>query len=1136
MHVRTYGLCKLQRVTYALSIGALLVTAALSSRTAVAQVLYGAVTGNVTDSAGAVISGAKVSALESATGIAQDTVADGAGVYRFAELLPGTWRITVSALGFAGTETDNVVVAANNVVRVDMKLNVAAANVTVSVTTAPPQLQTETADTAYNIGEQQLAQLPTVSTTGRSFQALYRLVPGSTPPQEQNSQASNPQRSMASNQNGVSNSASATRIDGAIDQYPYLPVNVVYVPPTDAIDTVNLVTSAFNAEQGIAGGAAINVILKSGTNQFHGSVFEYNSITQFNARGFFQTAAALPRLPKYVFNQYGGSVGGPIIKNKLFFFADWESTHLIKAVSGITSVPTAALRAGNFSGTGTTIYDPTTGNSTGQGKTPFANQTAIPVSTVAATMLKNLPLPNYGAAGAQLNNYFGAADQTLTRNNIDAKIDYNINQSNILYGHYSVSPSTVIDPQMFGENPGGGTWDGGQPGTGPGLVQMAVINGTHTFTPHLLLDGDFGFTRLRVGAQAPDLALGDYGTNVLGIPGTNYNGQYLYGGIPAFTFVSYAGLGNTTASNPFLFRDNQYAGNLNLSYIRAHHAARFGGEYIHAAINHFQPQQGSPRGTFNFAGSVASASGTSGNNFTSLAEFLLGDPQSISKGVQATNPIALRWSSYALYAQDTWQLGTKLSINYGARYEYFTIPIHDHGTGPYEYLPQVPTTVTDSFGTHTVGTVFIGGMGSTPKSAFISNGRGMLVPRLGIAYRFNEKTVIRTGYGISVDPQNLLNARNTYPAQIALSQSGANSSVQTTNYTTGIPQITIPNISSGQVPLPQNISTYVFPTDFRRGYIQSWNLAVERALPASFVTDVAYVGTHAVRQIVNLNINAGPIGGGNAGRLLNTTYGANTSNADQNLMAPFRGSEYNGLQAQLTRRSSPEHISTGLVYTFSKSQDNVDNGQGTALQFGYPTFWRYNYALAGYDRKHNVEWWSIAPSPFGKNGSYLRSGFAGALLGGWQLQSIMSYYSGNPFTVGASSSAINAPGNTQVADKVNPHTTIFGAHHFVNGSIVYFDPTNYAIPPATRLGTSGRNSLRGPGVFELDAGLKRSFIFHDRYGLQLQAEAFNLTNTPNFGSPSGLSVNTPATLGVITGTAGSSADNRQVRLSGRITF
>ena len=1136
MQVRTYVLFKLQRVQYALSIVALLVAAALSCRTAAAQVLYGSVTGNVTDSAGAVIPGAKASALESAKGITQDTVADGAGVYRFAELLPGTWRITVSAPGFSGTETDNVVVAANNVVRVDMKLKVAAASANVTVTTAPAPMQTESAETAYNIGQQQLAQLPTVSTTGRDFQALYRLVPGATPPQEQNSQASNPQRSMASNQNGVSNSSSATRIDGAIDQYPYLPVNVVYVPPTDAIETVNIVTSAFDAEQGIAGGAAINVILKSGTNHLHGSVFEYNSITQFNARGFFQTTTALPRLPKYVFNQYGGSVGGPIVKNKLFFFADWESTHLIKAVSGITSVPTAALRAGDFSATGTTIYDPATGNATGQGKTPFVNQTKIPVSSVAATMLKNLPLPNYGAAGAQLNNYFGAADQSLTRDNIDAKIDYNINQSNTLYGHYSIAPATVIDPQIFGENPGGGTWDGGQPGKGPDLVQMVVIDGTHTFTPHLLLDGDVGFTRLRVGAQAPDLALGDYGSSVLGIPGTNYNGQYLYGGIPAFTFVSYAGLGNTTASNPFLFRDNQYAGNLNLSYTRAHHATRFGAEYIHAAVNHFQPQQGSPRGTFNFNGSVASASGTSGNNFTSFAEFLLGAPQSISKGVQSTNPIALRWSSYALYAQDTWQLGTKLTINYGMRYEYFTIPIHDHGTGPYEYLPQVPTTVTDSFGTHTVGTVFIGGMGSTPKSAFISNGRGMIVPRLGIDYRFNDKTVIRGGYGISVDPQNLLNARNTYPAQIALSQSGANSSVQTTNYTTGIPQITIPNTSSGQVPLPSNISTYVFPTNFRRGYIESWNLAIARTLPASFVADLAYVGTHAVRQIINLNINAAPIGGGNAGRLLNTTYGANTSNADQNLQAPFRGSAYNGLQVQLTRRSSSEHISTGLVYTFSKSQDYVDNGQGTALQFGYPAFWRFNYALAGYDRKHNIEWWSIAPSPFGKKGSYLRSGFAGALLGGWQLQTILSYYSGTPFTVGASSSAINAPGNTQVADKVNPHTAILGAHNRVNGSIVYFDPTNYAIPPGTRLGTSGRNSLRGPGVFELDSGFKRSFIFHDNYDLQLQAEAFNLTNTPNFGNPSGLSVNTPGTLGVITGTAGSSADNRQIRLSGRITF
>lgn len=1106
-----------------------------------AQVLQGSLIGTVADNSGAVVPGATVTVVMPATGFTRTGKTNGEGLYSFSDLLPGSYTITVSASGFAVFEETGMPVSANQIARVDVALKATVVSQSITVTTAPPQLQTETAETSYDIGEQQLAQLPTVSSTGRSFQDLYRLVPGSTPPIEENSTSANPERSMSTNQNGVSNSASATRIDGAIDQYPYLPQNVVYVPPQDSIETVNIVTSAYNAQQGMAGGEAVNVILKSGTNQLHGSVFEYNSITEFNARGFFQTPSALPRLPKYVFNQYGGSIGGPIVKNKLFFFADWQSTHLVNAVSGITSVPTAAIRAGDFSATGTTIYDPSTGNSTGQGKIPFANQSAIPVSSVAAILLKNLPLPNYGPAGAQLNNYFGSADTSLTRNEVDAKIDYDVNATNTLYGHYSAAPATLRDPQMFGTIPGGVTWDGGSPGTGDDLIQMAVIDGTHTFTPHLLLDGDVGYTRLRVGAGAPDLALGDYGTSVLGIPGTNNNGQYLYGGIPAFVLVSYASLGNASAGSPFSFRDNQYTGDLNLNYIHGRHAFRFGGELIHAAINEFQPQGvaggvqgGGPRGTFDFIGSVASAYGTSGNNFTSFAEFLLGAPQNIGHVEQLNNPAALRWNTYGFYAQDTFQVG-KVTINYGARYSYFQLPAQ-HRYGIFNYDPSVRTLVTDVYGTHTVGTVLIGGRGNTPKSAYIDNGHGMVVPRVGLDYRVDEKTVVRLGFGISTDPQDLPYDRGAYPSFLTLAQAGANSYVATTNYTAGIPPLTIPDVNSGQVPLPQNVNTSYYPHKYRRGYIESYNLAVERTLPASFVANVAYVGTHAIRQVVGLNANSSPIGGGYAQSELNVLYGPNTSNTTENLLIPLLSSEYNGLQAQLTRRSSPEHVSTGLAYTYSRTQDAADNGETGSLLFNYPAYMQYNYGLAGYDIKHNIEWWSIVPSPFGKHGSYLHSGFASVLLGGWQLQNILSYYSGYPFTVAASASALNAPGNSQVADKINPRTTIYGAHHFVDGKIVYFDPTNYAIPPATRIGNSGRNSLRGPGVFELDSGLKRGFTLHSHYGLELQAEAFNLTNTPHFGNPSGLSVNTPSTLGDITTMAGSSADNRRLRLSARLTF
>ena len=1092
-----------------------------------AQVVQGALTGVVTDSSGAVLTGASVTVKSPETGFTREAKTNQQGIFNFNDLQPGIYTVTVSAEGFANFKQNSTPIQANNTARVNASMRTATTAQEVTVTDAPPVLQTDRAETNYNLSEQQLEELPATSTTGRNYQSLYKLVPGATPPAEQNSQAANPQRSQAVNINGQSAGANSTRIDGALDQHPYLPINVAYVPPEDAIQTVNVVTSAFNAEQGIAGGAAVNVILKSGTNAFHGSVFEYNTITQFNARGVFQTQITLPRLPKYIFNQYGGSVGGPIVKDKLFFFADWESTHISQAISAIASVPVAQLRAGNFAGTGTTIYDPSTGNATGKGKTAFANN-QVPISKAAGILLAKVPLPNYGAAGAQVNNYFASGSNLFSRDNVDAKINDNLSESTQIYGHYSVSRDTIIDPQIFGPEPGGPTLDGGQPGSASGLIQLVGLNGTHTFTPHVLLDANAGYTRFHVGAAADDLKLGDYGTQTLGIPGTNYNGSPLYAGIPSMNISNYTGLGNTNGASPFSFRDAQYTGNVNLSYVRGRHNLRFGGEYIHTAINHFQPQMGNPRGQFNFTGGATTQGGSNPNNFNSFADFLLGDATSATKGIQTTNPIGIRWSSFGFYAQDTWAATKNLTVTFGARYEYYTLPVHDHA-GIYQYDPSIRSTVTDVTGTHTVGTVLIGGKGNTPQFAGIDNGKGMIVPRLGINYRVNDKTVIRSGFGITVDPQNFIDARNAYPSQVALTLNGLNSYTVATTFTSGLPAIAIPDINSGRVPLPYNISTYSFPTKERRGYIKSYNLAFQRELPASFVADVAYVGAGAIRQLAEVNINAAPIGGGTAGRALNTTYGANTSIADILLQIPFRGANYNALQTQLSRRSA-KRVSTGIIYTYSRSMNFFDNGPNT-LTFAYPAYWDMNYARAGYDRTNNFQWWSIAPSPFGRSGSYLKSGIAGRILGGWQLQNVLSWYSGTPFTIGASGASLNAPGNAQVADKLVNRVSILGAHHFVGANRVYFDTTQVVQPTGARFGNSGRNSLRGPGLFNLDSGLKRRFPLYERSELVFQIEAFNVTNTPQFANPNATVGS--STLGTITGTVGS---NRRLRLSARVTF
>jgi hypothetical protein len=477
----------------------LVFTTTFMAPSASAQVLYGTLTGNVTDPTGAAIPAATVKARNVATGVERETISNGEGAYTFTDLNPGAYQITVSAEGFAPVRQDDISVVTNTSLRVNVALKLGSSDQQVTVSSAPPLLQSDTADTNYNISTQQIAELPTTSTTGRNFQSLYKLVPGSTPPAEQNSAGSNPQRAQAVNVNGVSNATNTTRIDGAVDAYPWLPYLVAYLPPTDGIESVNVVTGSFNAEQGAAGGSAINVTIKSGTNRLHGSVWEYNSIAQFNAQSW-QNRTGVRQ--KNIYNETGGTIGGPIIKDKLFFFFDYDRVTVDKAINGTLSVPTLAMRGGDFTGTGTLIYDPASGNSTGTGKTAFTGN-KIPAGRIAPTaliMLQNLPAPNTGGVGALVNNYFGSATNAFNRQNYDTKITYVPTQQTSFFGHYSISPDTISDPQVFGANPGGGTFDGGQPGVATGRIQNIGLGATHAFTPHLALDANAGYTRQALGA------------------------------------------------------------------------------------------------------------------------------------------------------------------------------------------------------------------------------------------------------------------------------------------------------------------------------------------------------------------------------------------------------------------------------------------------------------------------------------------------------------------------------------------------------------------------------------------------------------------------------------------------------------
>ncbi len=1168
----------------------LLMGLCIFSSAAKAQVLYGVLTGNVTDPSGAAVPDAQVEALNMATGVSRLTTSDSAGVYRFPELQPGAYKVTVSAANFGTSVTENVSVEANNTRRVDVQLQLKAQTESVTVSAAPPVLQTDRADVHTDISGREIEDLPILASNGRNFQNAYRIIPGVGLLGENNSAAGSPQRAQTANVNGLSINNNNTRIDGASDTYTWLPANVAYIPSADAIESVNVVTNNFDAEQGMAGGLAANVTIKSGTNQFHGTAYEYHTDNHLRTRNYFRPAVVQPVKPKNVFNQYGGTLGGPIKKDKLFFFGAYEGTKIRTAGGASKSVAPTSIRNGDFSallpavgsiipGSVTTanpagvafvncnatpaggcIYDPNTGNADGSGRTAFPGN-IIPSSRVdpaAMTMAGLIPQPNVGDPASPTNisnNYIplGAPQYNLSR--IDAKVNYVPNKKSMVFARYSISPSFIFDPPALG-GAGGDATGGGQNGNAFSRTQSVALGGSYQLTPYMLWDVNAGYTRLRLNAENVDIGT-NFGLDTLHIPGTNGTDP-IYGGIPAFQISSWSNLGNANTGNPFVFRDNQYVANTNLSWIKGRHDLRFGLEYYRSGINHFQPQGGTfgtPRGTFGFDGSVTALFGApkyaAANAYNSFAQFLLGLPQRDGKVVQNVNPNALRFTTWAVYARDRWQVTPKLTLSYGLRWEYYPFATSDH-TGAKFFDP-------------TSGNVFIGGVGPVPKNDGVDVGHGNVGPRLGIAYRLQNKTVIRAGYGISVDPNNFRALRDTFPNITNMDyQAGAlfnnskfapSTSLTGTNaslapypgLTTGIVLIPFTGFGNGIVRLPNNVGTTTVANPFRRGYAQSYNLTVEHDF-AGWVADVGYVGTRGIRIPLGLNINAGPVGGGNAGRLLNADPAVCPSAncwGDINAVTPFRVTYYDSLQAKVNRQLGGG-ASIGASYTFSKA---IDSGENEGAVFHpFPADWGSDKALAGFDRPHNLQAYGVYELPFGRTKRWAQHGIANILAGGWELNWIMSRYSGVPLTITSNINSSNALGSTNTPDLVGPITILGNVQHqnaagrFVNCALTdptcqYFSASSFGAVPAgqVRYGTAGRNILRGPGFFDLDTGLLRSFRITERVGFQFRVNAFAVTNTPNFGNPN-TNISNP-NFGVITGTAsGPQFSSEAGNLTGQRTF
>lgn len=1049
------------------------------------QVLYGSIVGNVLDASNAPVPGASVKVVNKGTGVVREAVTNDVGSYNFPTVPSGSFDITVTKTGFQTATKQDVAVTINSVARADITLNVGQVTETVVVTAQAPDLQTDRAEVRTEITTKSLRDLPVP--VGRNYQQLFRSIPGFTPPANAHSVPSNPSRSLQYNVNGASSSSNDVRVDGASQFNIWLPHVTAYTPALESIETVNVVTNNFDAEQGLAGGSSVNVQIKSGTNDVHGSGFWYHNNNNTKARPFFLPANQ--GKPKWVYNQLGGTVGGPIIRNKLFYFGSYEMTTDRQSAFRLLTVPTAAMRSGDLSESPTPIYDPMTGSPNGAGRTPFPNN-IIPqdrISPISQRILSLYPLPNMGD-DLLTQNYFASAPYGLNRHTGDGKITWNATEKLSMYARLSVLSYNMSNPESFGQGGGPGISSaGGNSGDGFGGTYSSTISGTYVLSPTFILDATFGYTLMDTNVEQSRLDE-NVGLDFLGIPGTNGPRRF-EGGVPRISISNYTNAGIDNAFQPYYRNDPQFHYMANGNWTKGSHNVRFGFDYAQQSMNHTQPEfpgaSHGAQGGFTFAGGPTQLrNGPTSNQFNSIGTLLLGLPTNIGKILQVPDIYTTRTSQHSLFIRDQWNVNRKLTLSYGLRWEYFPMPTRsDRGIEAYDFNNNK---------------MLVCGVGVVPEDCGVNISKRGFAPRFGFAFRPTETFVIRGGYGITNDPYNLARPHRTnHPLLLALNIPAPDSFGWAGKLQDGIPAIPAPDLGNGIIDIPDAVGVNSVPQKFDRGYIQSWNFMLQKQLGGGFTGQVGYVATRSTKQLGYFDYNAGQvIGAGRNGQPYFQQFGRFARTA---AVTPVGNSKYDSLQATLNRRFAGG-VKVDFAYTWSKAMGvcgitNSDNNP--CIQY-LPAL-HLNSALMGFDRTHNFQSTFLAELPFGRGKRWASEGFASKLFGGWQMNGLFSAYTGTPFTVSSSGNSLNLPGSSQRADLVKPEVKKIGN---VGRGQAYYDWTAFAPVTTPRFGTAGFNILRGPELINLDVGIFRRFQVSERFDIQFRAEAFNVTNTPHFSNPS----------------------------------
>lgn len=1090
---------------------ALAVMFSLLPHPAISQVLFGSIVGSVTDASGAGVPGANVKVTQLETNDTRETKTNDSGGFTLSTVHAGTYKVEVKKEGFKNYTADNLQVSLNTVVRIDAALQVGAQSQSIEVSAAATALQTDRADVHNEFNTKQLIDLPQPT---RNFEGIVALMPGIAPPSASGGGTNNPSKSFQISADGTSRSGTNVLIDGVSATNPWVQFFSTYAPSVEAIETVNVVTASSDAEQSMTNGASINVQTKSGTNDLHGSLYEYHVSSAFKARPYFLPANQ--GIPKLIENDLGATVGGRIIKNKLFYFGSYEGDFVSQgnANSSVT-VPTDAIRQGNLSGSPTPIFDPATGTYDAKGiptgRTPFPGN-IIPASRIhpaSAKLIALVPSPNQNLSAVPANNYYVNTPISNKLQHIDTKFDWIASTKWKLTGRYGYQPYNITQGTVFGPVLGGGN-NAFQFGN----ASAYAITASWVASPTFVADASWGRTFAHQVLNPPSIDK-KAGSDTLGIPGTNLGSLPYAGGLPQFNISNYNGYGY--AYTPLQYDDPVSQYSANATWIKGAHNIRFGTNISQQHMNHFE----STPTSFGFNGGATQSGpgGASVNAFNSYADFLLGLPQSYTNSPAPTKPITLRTWQYSLYLRDQWQVNRKLTVSIGTGWEYYPVPTRaDRQIESYNFATNQ---------------ILICGSGPNKSNCGITVQKNLFSPRIGIAYRPMEGLVIRAGYSLSPEQINMFrDGIYNYPTRADFTNNGLSTYDPVGSLTTGIPIQQPPDISSGVINTPRGVVLgAIIPANskFIRGYTESMNFTVQKDIGHGWVGQVGYVGTLSIHQHTRYNINYGTLNGGSSSQPffpLGVTGGVVE-------ILPYETQRYNSLQAQLNRRFS-NGFQMGAAYTRSKIIGLCcdDSGDG-APQINLPQYANLNRAIMGSDRPNNFRLSALYDLPFGKGKQFLANGVGSAVAGGWHIQSVFSKYSGSPFSA-SGGSALNTPGFNQRAQQVKQNVTYFGNH---GPGQLYFDTSAFAAVTAPGvIGNTGYNTLRGPGVTNLDMSVFRDFKVWERFSIQFRAEALNATNTPHFSNPQGNVTN--STFGQITSTTTVSRliDERYLRFGLKIRF